>query len=65
MVYCLKCGNMIDDGELTCPKCGARRNCNSEVFDMRESEVVGCKLNENNGIIERCKCFVSKWRQRR
>ena len=54
MVYCLKCGNMIDDGEVTCFKCGARKNCNSEVFE----------LNENNGFLERCKCFVSKWRQR-
>lgn len=61
MVYCLKCGNMIDDGEVTCFKCGARKNCNSEVFDMTEE--VGSRLNENNGFLERCKCFVSKWRQ--
>ncbi len=65
MVYCLKCGNMIDDGELICPKCGARRNCNSEVFVMKKSEEASFKLNEYNGFLERCKCFVSKWRQRR
>lgn len=64
MVYCLKCGNVIDAGELFCCKCGARRNCNSEVFDLTKSEEVGSKLNENNGIVDWCKSFLFKWRHR-
>ncbi len=62
MIYCLKCGNLIDDGEWSCRKCGARRNCNSEVFDMTKSEKADSDLCEKNGIIERCKRFISKWR---
>lgn len=56
---------MIDDEELTCHKCGARRNCNSEVFELKKPEEVSSTSNENNGIIECCKCFITKWRQRR
>lgn len=62
MIYCLKCGNMIDDGELFCCKCGARRNCNSEVFDMTKSQEAGSDWNDNKGIIKRCKGFISRWR---